>query len=250
MNTSWDWLAMVGPCVNVLRQLARHFNQELGSDQGTKHAPPDLSKDIDCLMSSLAEHKVYELQPGRTLDDEDKPVKDVIQVGFRNLTEGTKSPLSDYNEAFRRLQERRRMKTVAQMMAKHLSPPTETTPSDSLPASQGNVEPTEVPAMSTTTHVSPKSPDEATNEGVRREFDEMDIDEEWWGLPETARMFRDMEDEVIALTSVEDSLPPLVTEGDVAFDMDVELVEDDQAMEEESDDSGNEFEASGDEEEV
>ncbi|KJA22243.1 hypothetical protein HYPSUDRAFT_1084706 [Hypholoma sublateritium FD-334 SS-4] len=252
VNTSWDWLAMVGPCVNVLRQLARHFNQELGSDQGTKHASPDLSKDIDCLMSSLAEYKVYELQPGRTLDDEEKPVKDVIQVGFRNLTDGTKSPLSDYNEAFRRLQECRRMKTVAQMMSEHsehLPPPTETTPS--LPTNQCNVEPTEVPAGSTTaTHISPKSPDEAANEGVRREFDEMDIDEEWWGLPETARMFRDMEDEVIALTLVEDSLPPLVTEGDVAFDMDVELVEDDQAVEEESDDSGDEFEASSDEEEV
>ncbi|KJA14115.1 hypothetical protein HYPSUDRAFT_122284, partial [Hypholoma sublateritium FD-334 SS-4] len=114
VNASWDWLAMVGPCVDVLRQLARHFNHELGSDQGTKHAPPDLSKDIDCLMSSLAEYKVYDLQPGRTLDDEDKPVKDVIQVGFHNLTEGAKSPLSDFNEAFRRLQERRRMKTVAQ----------------------------------------------------------------------------------------------------------------------------------------
>ncbi|KJA15757.1 hypothetical protein HYPSUDRAFT_219858 [Hypholoma sublateritium FD-334 SS-4] len=62
-------------------------------------------------------------------------------------------------------------------------------------------------------------------------------------------MFRDIEDEVIVLTLVEDSLPPLVTEGDVAFDMDVELVKDDQAMEEESDDSGDDFEASSDEEE-
>lgn len=238
---------MVGPCVDVLRQLARHFNHELGSDQGTKHAPPDLSKDIDCLMSSLAEYKVYELQPGRTLDDEDKPVKDVIQVGFHNLTEGAKSPLSDFNEAFRRLQERRRMKTVAQMMSEHLPPPAESTPPS--PANQHDVEPT-FPAMSATSHPSPKPPHNTANKGIEAESDKMEIDEEWWGLPETARMLREMEDEVIALTSVEAEgpLPPLVTEADVSFDMDVELVEDDQVDEEESDDSSDEFEASSDEE--
>lgn len=43
-------------------------------------------------------------------------------------------------------------------------------------------------------------------------------------------------------------MPPLVTKADVSFDMDVELVEDDQVHEEESDDSSDEFEASSDEE--
>jgi len=35
---------MIGPCVEVLRQLAKNFNNALGADQGMKHPPPDLSK--------------------------------------------------------------------------------------------------------------------------------------------------------------------------------------------------------------
>ncbi|KAF4622416.1 hypothetical protein D9613_009125 [Agrocybe pediades] len=86
--------------------------QMLGADQGTRHAPPQLAKDIDSLMVSLSEHKVYEIQKGRTLDNDDPPVKDILSVGFDNLTVGTKSPLAEYNEAFQRLQRRRRMKPV------------------------------------------------------------------------------------------------------------------------------------------
>ncbi|KAF9538142.1 hypothetical protein CPC08DRAFT_526145 [Agrocybe pediades] len=103
-NASWEWLASIAPCVDMLRKLARNFHQMLGADQGTRHAPPQLAKDIDSLMVSLSEHKVYEIQKGRTLDNDDPPVKDILSVGFDNLTAGTKSPLAEYNEAFQRLQ--------------------------------------------------------------------------------------------------------------------------------------------------
>jgi len=63
-------------------------------------------------MESLDENDVYRIQKGRVLDDHDELVKDVIEIGLQNLTEGNKNPLSEYNEAFRNLQARRRMKPV------------------------------------------------------------------------------------------------------------------------------------------
>ena len=44
------------------------------------------------------------------LDDDDEPVRDVITMGLQNLLEENKNSLSDYNEAFRNLQARRRRK--------------------------------------------------------------------------------------------------------------------------------------------
>jgi hypothetical protein len=106
---------MVGPCVEVLRQLDRTFNSVLGADQGTRHAPPDLTNDIQALISSLEEHRVYKIIPGRVLTGENEPVKDVVAIGLQNLTEGAKNPLSEYNTAFRRLQTRRRMTPVTEL---------------------------------------------------------------------------------------------------------------------------------------
>jgi hypothetical protein len=63
-------------------------------------------------MESLDENNVYRIQRGRVLDEDDETIKDVITVGLQNLIEGNKNPLSDYNEAFRYLQARRRMKPV------------------------------------------------------------------------------------------------------------------------------------------
>ena len=90
----------MAPCVDVLRQLSKNFNDNLGADQGTKHAPVKLTDDIQSLMESLEENNVYQLQNGQELDEDDGPVKDVMAVGLQNLVEGNKNPLSDYNEAF------------------------------------------------------------------------------------------------------------------------------------------------------
>lgn len=76
-------------------------------------------------MESLDENKVYRIEKGRVLDDDDEPVKDVVAVGLQNLVEGNKNPLSDYNEAFRNLQTRRRMKPVTSGLAKEETGATE-----------------------------------------------------------------------------------------------------------------------------
>jgi hypothetical protein len=86
----------------------------LGADQGNRHAPANLSRDIATLMTSLDEHSVYRVQKGRVLDDDDPPVKDVVTVGLQSLTAGTKNPLSEYNAAFQCLQSRRKMIPVIQ----------------------------------------------------------------------------------------------------------------------------------------
>ena len=108
----------MAPCIDVLRQLSKNFNDILGADQGTRHAPANLTEDITTLIESLDENKVYRIEKGRVLDDDDEPIKDVIAFGLQNLVEGKKNPLSDYNEAFRNLQARRRMKPVTPGLAK------------------------------------------------------------------------------------------------------------------------------------
>lgn len=103
---------MIAPCVDILRHLTRLMNGVLGSEQGTLHAPVDLTVDIPILMKSLKEHNVYIVQ-GRVLNPDDgSAVPDVVSVGLQNLTDSSRSPLVDYNKAFLDLQMRRRMKPL------------------------------------------------------------------------------------------------------------------------------------------
>ncbi|KAH7906548.1 hypothetical protein BJ138DRAFT_1137935 [Hygrophoropsis aurantiaca] len=99
---SWEWLEMVSPCVMVLRHFANNMHSLLGSNLGTMHEPLDLSRDIPVLMSSLDDHGVYTVKNGRILDDDDPP----------QLTDSSTNPLVDYNQAFMRLQGRRRLTPV------------------------------------------------------------------------------------------------------------------------------------------
>ncbi|KAJ7869605.1 hypothetical protein B0H14DRAFT_2727177 [Mycena olivaceomarginata] len=102
---SWDWLALFSPCVDILRQLATRMNVELGTRQGSKLATTDLANDIAALMASLNDHEVYVEKEGRVLDDDEKPVPDVISVGMAALT-----------MQFDILRERRRLTPVAELL--------------------------------------------------------------------------------------------------------------------------------------
>ncbi|KAJ7157684.1 hypothetical protein C8R43DRAFT_1096056 [Mycena crocata] len=114
---SWDWLALISPCVDVLRQLATKINGDLGARQGSKHATPDLAADIDELMASLAEHEVYVEKEGRVLDDDEKPVPDVLSVGLAALTHGSSTtPLEEFNQLFETLRQRRHLTPVADLL--------------------------------------------------------------------------------------------------------------------------------------
>ncbi|CAA7269639.1 unnamed protein product [Cyclocybe aegerita] len=95
-SASWEWLEMVAPCVEILRQLARGFKQMLGSDLGTAHHPMDLSHDLPDLMDN----------------EDDAPAVDIISSGLKDLLKGKESPLVNYNDAFHHLQARRCLKPL------------------------------------------------------------------------------------------------------------------------------------------
>lgn len=78
----------------------------------------NLTEDITTLIESLDDNNVYRIQKGRVLDDDNEPIKDDIAAGLQTLVEGNKNPLSEYNEAFRNLQARRRMKPMIPGSAK------------------------------------------------------------------------------------------------------------------------------------
>ncbi|KAJ7797568.1 hypothetical protein B0H14DRAFT_3493636 [Mycena olivaceomarginata] len=100
---SWEWLSLISPCVDILRQLATKINNDIA--------------DIDTLITSLTEHKVYVEKEGRVLDADDKPVPDVLSVGMAALTHGgSTTPLSEFNEQFDILRERRRLRPVSDLL--------------------------------------------------------------------------------------------------------------------------------------
>lgn len=107
---SWSWLGMIAQCIDVLRNLAKSVNAELGSRQGNKHAHPDLSRDIETLMNSLRYLKVYEIKEGRVLDDDEKHVAFALTHGAAS------SPLADFNTICGRARERRKLMPISELM--------------------------------------------------------------------------------------------------------------------------------------
>ena len=95
---------MISPCVDVLRRLAASMNSTLGAQQGTKHTTPSLERDIAHLRASLRRFRVYEVIPGREIDDgSDNPVvPDSLTLGLQRLGE----PLKEFNAVFAKLQAR------------------------------------------------------------------------------------------------------------------------------------------------
>ncbi|KAK7019993.1 hypothetical protein R3P38DRAFT_1236976 [Favolaschia claudopus] len=197
---SWDWLAMISPCVDILRTLATRIHADLGARQGLKHTIPNLDKDIAALMDSLNEHDVYTLQPGRVLDDDEQPVPDIVSVGMAALTHGTSiTPLAEFNQQFNTLRKRRRLTPIADLLP--LLNPQSTSQTTSSSAA--------IPTPSSST-VQPTSEDDfADMPGLA---DIPDSDEE----PED-----DAEEEDEDLFAESPTLTRL-NAGDVALDMDVE----------------------------
>lgn len=102
-NASWEWLATISPCIEILRKLSAQINSDLGSHQGSKHTSPDLANDIDAILKSLREYRVYEIERGRIVEGDKASVPNVIAAGLEALP----GPLREYNAMFRKLQERR-----------------------------------------------------------------------------------------------------------------------------------------------
>lgn len=131
-NASWEWLAMIAPCVHILRELAKQVHATFGSRQGNKHTSPDLQRDIDRLMASLAQHNVYKVEEGRCIDSEDGEVPNVVTDGIKDLQE----PLRDYNKLFRELQAGIRSKPL---VGEPYIPPSAAAPSPEGPTSSSTL---------------------------------------------------------------------------------------------------------------
>lgn len=96
---------MVTPCISLLRNIALQVNTSFGARLGTKHHVPDLGRDLTTLQDSMRANGVLRQDPGRILrgiKNGEQP--NAITAGLLNLRE----PLSDYNQAFAKLQRRRR----------------------------------------------------------------------------------------------------------------------------------------------
>jgi len=53
-NASWDCPDILAPTIEVLRTIARNFNDPLGANQGAQHAPPGLTIVIAMLMERIS----------------------------------------------------------------------------------------------------------------------------------------------------------------------------------------------------
>ena len=157
---SWDWLALVSPCVNVLHRLSTKLNVELGSRQGKTHTVPDLQKDISMLMDVLKEHNIYSVKQGRGLDVNDTPVSDIISAGLSSLSHGTSTnnnPLTEFNTQFNCLCEHRNMMPVSALVDNYQ--PSYSNPVEDLSAGMAVMAPSPIIADSDGTSEEPSKDD-------------------------------------------------------------------------------------------
>lgn len=185
-----EWLGMISPIVDVLRHLSRNFHSALGAELGAKHAPADLSKDIKTLMESLDEHSVYQVEKGRVVEDIDGgAVGDAVTEGFNSLVEGgPKAPLAEYNAAFARIQERRKIPPITTETVKQTS--------NDILVAEAHSPPSRTPLTSQSTTI------------------ENDNEPEEEPRTELENILEDLENGVV------DPTLPCLTEADVALDMD------------------------------
>ena len=201
---------MISPCVYALRHLANAMKKVLGTDLGTRHAPVDLTVDIEVLMHSLKDRRVYEKVSGGVLDEDDKPVADTVADGFRGLSQGT--ALDDYNNTFAKLQERRRMKpwVGADHSSEVESSPNNQTLVNSVPSTSN---PTDSASIGPSTGDGQGSLDNSPNGDQEADSTE------------------DIQDELTKVLEEDEETLALSTAEDVAFDMDMREMEEDEDVE-------------------
>ena len=199
----------------------------MGADQGVRHAPPDLTDDIQSLMDSLDEHTVYQIQKGRVLHNDDKVVPDVIAVGLHRLMEGMNTPLKEYNTAFHRLQKHRSMKPVSSSdIPTSASTPTCSTPVPNLTMTLPLATSVTSPSFDHLSHDDSNTMTPSLHT-VMESLDDEEIPEEGNNEEETLRL-----NEVFQIIDnmengqIDESLPRTSAE-DVAFDMDEVIVDED-----------------------
>lgn len=190
-------------------------------------------------MESLEEHKVYQVQPGRMLD-EDEAVKDVIGIGLQHLTEGAKNPIKEFNKVFHNLQKRRQMNPVTKLYEDYL------TKSQAQTAAAPTPSP-DAPHTNESTSGAGEDPEHRPMSGVEAEAvggDDFEMGGSEGDIDEPQGELEAILDE-LARDDVQEPTLQRVSADDVALDMDEE---EEEVEDEASDDSsGWESEANVDE---
>jgi hypothetical protein len=209
---SWEWLAMVSPCVDVLRNLANRINGDLGARQGKKHSSPNMQKDIDILMASLSKLEVYVEKEGRTLDPDEMPVPDAVSIGLADLAHG--SALADFNAQFERNRDRRRLIPISALLGHLQNPVPSPEPLQATPSTDV-LHPAPSPDPSRTSFSISPSPLPSPADAVMQNIDLLDA-------ADSSDSDEDSFEEEDKLNT-DDLKPmtfPIETEADVAMDMD------------------------------
>jgi hypothetical protein len=86
-NSSWEFLAeCVSPNIEVFDRVANKIHEEFKlSHNSTRHHKNAATGDINRIIQSLREYKIFELVPGPQLDKEVLPVVDLFKTGTENL---------------------------------------------------------------------------------------------------------------------------------------------------------------------
>lgn len=195
---SWEWLEGISPSINILRKLSTQTNDTLGSRQGSKHAAPDLWKDIELLMDGLDEFRVYKIEHGRTIPGDNPEAVNVVEQGLASL----EKPLREFNTEFRKQQRRRRRFPLIGEPA---------IPTSSANETSAPPPPTSLPMDERSTSDTP-----ATASDVK-EAEEEEEDAEGG---ETEGRGTENQADLDAEADCEDELLPRESEEDVEFDMD------------------------------
>jgi len=160
-------------------------------------------------------------------EDTGGAVKDVILVGLHSLTEGEKTPLTEYNKAVQRLQRRHSMMSVAEQKSWFRPPPEPSAPATPNPPTNPSP-PLENPAA---------APGEDDGEGML-------VDESVEREPEEASEEPNEIERI--LDELADGIPEptliRLSEEDVALDMDEVMVD---VIDEESSDGDEDSDESG-----
>lgn len=153
-------------------------------------------------MDSLAEHEVYKYKNGRTLDDNEDSMTDVISVGMDHLMKGTNSPLNDYIKAFWHLERWWATKPIVD---------------DTQPL------PTEPNPPTLLTSLSPSDPAVCIEVSMVQDKDEGDIDMD--GELDDDVLMEEESELMQLLSRANEPTLALATEEDVALDMDRSFIE-------------------------
>ena len=86
-NSSWEFLAeCVSPNIEVFSQVANKIHREfLVTHNSTHHHRHAAAGDIDRIVRSLQEYKIFESGSGPQLNKEESPVVDLLKTGIENL---------------------------------------------------------------------------------------------------------------------------------------------------------------------